>query len=92
MKMQLLSSLILLLLGIWLLTIAWPLFLLLFVVVIIAFVYFYFKSRSILKDAQKDIKGQWNHTEQFDSNMNDVEPPKKDQEVIDVEYTERDIK
>lgn len=90
--MQILSSLILLLLGFWLLTIAWPIFLILLVIVVIAFVWFYFKSKSIIKNGSKEAQEQWNHTEPTNTTMKDVEPPKDNQEVIDVEYTERDIK
>lgn len=84
--MRTLGSFIVMILAVILFLVAMPYLWILLLIMIGVIFYLYYKSKKVMNQAQKDIHNVWNGPEYDDS----VES-RKNSDVIDVEYEERDI-
>ncbi len=65
----------------------WPILLLLLGVMLLSFLWFTFKARSIVRDNFDN-----NNEEEKYTDLNDYEEPQSNAEIIDAEYKEKEIK
>ena len=84
--MKSIQSFLVMLAGILLFYIAMPYLWILVLLIVVGFLYLSWKTKRVMNQAKKDIHQTWNGTQ---DNNQDI---RRNSDVIDVEYEEREIK
>lgn len=90
--MRTIGSLIMLILGIVIFLFAMPYLWILLLIMVIAMIFFYYRSKHTLNQSKKDIDEIWKDSRKNSGGYDESVEEKKHTDVIDAEFEEREVK